>query len=104
MQMRRSVVFLSNAVALCVIAGGYVLTDVDRGSAAAHEGSETGQPIFKNVRDYKWTRILPDLGERSPEICFLHVDPKTGATKLMIRAPRRFTFANTGTARMRRTR
>jgi quercetin dioxygenase-like cupin family protein len=77
----------SNVVALCLIACGSALISVDRGMrAAAHEGAKAGQPIFKCVHDYKWTRILPDLGERSPEICFLHVDPKTGAAKLMIHA------------------
>ena len=43
------------------------------------------QPIFKSLQDYQWTKILPDLGDSSPEICVVHVDPKTHATKLMIR-------------------
>jgi mannose-6-phosphate isomerase-like protein (cupin superfamily) len=42
-------------------------------------------PIFKNLTDLKWDKILPDLGESSPEICFLRVDPKTHATALLIR-------------------
>jgi mannose-6-phosphate isomerase-like protein (cupin superfamily) len=42
-------------------------------------------PIFKNVSDLKWDKILPDLGENSPEISFLHIDPKTHATSLLIR-------------------
>jgi mannose-6-phosphate isomerase-like protein (cupin superfamily) len=42
-------------------------------------------PIFKNVSDLKWDKIIPDLGENSPEICFLRVDPKTHATSLLIR-------------------
>jgi mannose-6-phosphate isomerase-like protein (cupin superfamily) len=42
-------------------------------------------PIFKNLSDLKWDKIIPDLGENSPEICFLHVDPKTHATSLLIR-------------------
>jgi mannose-6-phosphate isomerase-like protein (cupin superfamily) len=42
-------------------------------------------PIFKNLSDLKWEKILPDLGESSPEICFLRVDPKTHATSLLIR-------------------
>ncbi len=35
----------------------------------------------------KWGKIVPELGERSPEITILHVDPKTQATQLMIRVP-----------------
>ena len=42
-------------------------------------------PIFKNVSDLKWDKIIPDLGENSPEICFLRVDPTTHATSLLIR-------------------
>jgi mannose-6-phosphate isomerase-like protein (cupin superfamily) len=42
-------------------------------------------PIFKNLSDLKWNKIIPDLGESSPEICFLHIDPKTNATSLLIR-------------------
>jgi len=30
-------------------------------------------------------KIIPDLGENSPEICFLRVDPKTLATSLLVR-------------------
>jgi len=37
------------------------------------------------VSDLKWDKILPDLGESSPEICFLRVDPKTHAASLLIR-------------------
>ena len=44
--------------------------------------------IFKNYKDLKWDKILPDLGDSSPEICILHVDPKTKATKLLIRTPK----------------
>src|SRR6266536_3099073 len=52
------------------------------GEATANE------PIFKKLSELKWDKILPDLGESSPEICILHVDPKTQATKLLIRAPK----------------
>jgi mannose-6-phosphate isomerase-like protein (cupin superfamily) len=45
-------------------------------------------PIFKNLADLKWDKIIPDLGENSPEICFLRVDPKTHATSLLIRTPK----------------
>ena len=42
-------------------------------------------PIFKNLSDLKWDKIIPDLGESSPEICMLRVDSKTGASSLLIR-------------------
>jgi len=46
------------------------------------------EPIFKKLSDLKWDKILPDLGESSPEICILRVDPKTQATQLLIRTPK----------------
>lgn len=42
-------------------------------------------PIFQKLADAKWEKILPDLGKNSPEICFLHIDPRTRATQLLIR-------------------
>ena len=50
--------------------------------------ADTPQAIFKNYQDLKWDKILPDLGDSSPEISILHMDPKTKATKLMIRTPK----------------
>ena len=43
--------------------------------------TDTSEAVFKNYNDLKWEKILPDLAENSPEICILHVDPKTKATK-----------------------
>lgn len=67
--------------------------------AVSGRGGETSEPAqgaaadapqaaFRNYQDLKWARILPDLAENSPEICILSVDPKTQATKLMIRTPK----------------
>src|SRR5262245_36329105 len=52
------------------------------------EKKEMPQAIFKNYKDLKWEKILPDLGDSSPEICILQVDPKTKAAKLLIRTPK----------------
>lgn len=57
--------------------------EADQGPAAG-----TTQAVFRNYQDFKWEKILPDLGGNSPEICILGIDPKTQATKLMIRAPK----------------
>ena len=69
-------IFLALAVA--------ALTQID--AQSSEPATTAGDvPIFKNLSDLKWDRILPDLGENSPEICFLHSDPKTHATSLLIR-------------------
>jgi quercetin dioxygenase-like cupin family protein len=70
---------------LCVATNvrGAETRDVAQGGTA-----DTPQALFRNYEDFTWSKILPDLGESSPEICILGVDPKTQATKLMIRAPK----------------
>jgi mannose-6-phosphate isomerase-like protein (cupin superfamily) len=50
--------------------------------------ANAAEPIFKKLSDLKWDKIIPDLGESSPEICILRVDPKTQATSLLIRTPK----------------
>ena len=48
------------------------------------------QAIYLKFQDLKWDKIAPELGDRSPEIAILHVDPSTQATKLTIRVPKDF--------------
>jgi quercetin dioxygenase-like cupin family protein len=48
------------------------------------------QPIYLKFEDMKWEKIVPELGDGSPEIVILRVDPGTQATKLMIRVPKNF--------------
>src|SRR5947208_4953948 len=56
---------------------------------AGHTGAGAmPQPMFSKYDELKWDKILPDLGADSPEISVLHVDPRTQATKLMIRTPK----------------
>ncbi len=52
--------------------------------------AEPAHAMNLNPGQMKWERIFPELGEKSAEISILHVDPKTGATQLMIRVPRNF--------------
>jgi mannose-6-phosphate isomerase-like protein (cupin superfamily) len=57
-------------------------------SPAAAAAAKPPAPVFTKLSDVKWEKILPDLGENSPEICILRVDPKTQATSLLIRTPK----------------
>ena len=61
---------------------------VDEATAISPAAVTANGPEFKNLSDLKWDKILPDLGADSPEICILHVDPKTQATQLLIRTPK----------------
>jgi mannose-6-phosphate isomerase-like protein (cupin superfamily) len=46
--------------------------------------------MFVKAQDMEWKKIMPELGDNSPEIVILHVDPQTQATQLMIRVPKNF--------------
>lgn len=76
---------------LCLLlAASLVLAEDSKQDSKSHkEAATTATPpmIFSNYEDLKWDKILPDLGENSPEICILRIDPKTQATSLLIRAP-----------------
>jgi ChrR Cupin-like domain len=50
----------------------------------------TDHPLYLKFQHLKWEKIVPQLGDGSPEIAILRVDPKTGATQLMIRTPKNF--------------
>jgi mannose-6-phosphate isomerase-like protein (cupin superfamily) len=71
---------LSLVVALASVAPSHAQLSPKEGHKAEAE--------FKNYKDLKWDKILPDLGDSSPEICILHVDSKSKATKLLIRTPK----------------
>jgi hypothetical protein len=55
---------------------------------SAQTSPGTPEAMFANYQDFKWKKILPDLGDSSPEISILQVDPQTQATKLVIRTPK----------------
>ena len=50
--------------------------------------SPSDQPLFQDLSQAPWKKMLPDLGDASPEIAILHIDPKTEATQLLIRTPK----------------
>jgi quercetin dioxygenase-like cupin family protein len=59
-------------------------------TVAAPAPTETGPdgPIFKQLPEVQWVKMLPELGDASPEMAILHEDSKTHATQLLIRAPK----------------
>lgn len=72
--------FSAVSFGLVALALSYIPAQTIEATSATTEG-----PIFKNVSDLQWNKIVPDLGESSPEICILRIDQKTGATNLLIR-------------------
>ena len=85
--MKITLVILAAAVAFVTGATSTTAAGAD-GAAKEAARTDTPQMIFSNYEDLKWNKILPDLGENSPEICILRIDPKTQATSLLIRTPK----------------
>lgn len=65
------------------------------GLAATIEGLPNQAPpdsphyFSVNYQNAQWQKIVPELGDASPEITILRVDSKTQATHLLIRNPRK---------------
>jgi quercetin dioxygenase-like cupin family protein len=78
--MRSHLRTVTNILAAFLISSGVAV--------AAEPTPAPAQPMFQKLQDLKWAKILPDLGEMSPEIAILRVDPKTQATQLLIRTPK----------------
>ncbi|MGB8898836.1 MAG: cupin domain-containing protein [Methylocella sp.] len=54
----------------------------------SHDGS--AHAVYQKFQDLKWEKLIPELGAASAEIAILNVDPKSGATQLMIRSPKNY--------------
>jgi quercetin dioxygenase-like cupin family protein len=54
-----------------------------------HKPATGSQAMSVRYDDAKWQTMVPELGDASPQIAILRVDPKTQATQLLIRAPKR---------------
>ena len=50
--------------------------------------AKAGQATGARYEDLQWQAIIPDLGDDSPLISILRVDPVTRATHLLIRVPK----------------
>lgn len=81
----KAVLYVTMAILVCFAVSGRAQQPKETAHGAKADMPEA---VFKNYKDLKWDKILPDLGESSPEVCILHVDPKTKATKLLIRTPK----------------
>jgi quercetin dioxygenase-like cupin family protein len=73
---------------------GLLLLVVVLGVARSNSGvtpAADGAPQAMSARfeDVKWQTMVPDLGNDSPQISILRVDPKTNATQLLVRTPKK---------------
>lgn|SRR5690349_1437190 len=52
-------------------------------------GVSTAQAMNADFNNLKWQTIVPELGTDSPQISILRVDPRSQATQLLIRLPKK---------------
>jgi quercetin dioxygenase-like cupin family protein len=79
----------SNKIALALAA--FLVPTLLPGQSATEPKVPAGharQALSIKYEDAKWRPIIPELGEDSPQIAILRVDPRTHATQLLIRAPK----------------
>ncbi len=76
--------FMKNAMLTMITAGLLAVIPM-----TAQPSPDASVPaVYTKYGDVKWEKLHPELGANSEEIAILHVDPKTGATQLMIRCPK----------------
>jgi quercetin dioxygenase-like cupin family protein len=57
--------------------------------ATSQPGMSPQHAISAGYENLQWQPIVPELGTDSPQVSILRVDPKTQATQLLIRMPKR---------------
>ena len=74
-------------------AASFLLLVVARAEEAKSGGAPStdsaSQAMSVRYEDLKWQTMVPELGNDSPKITILRVDPKTQATQLLIRTPKK---------------
>jgi quercetin dioxygenase-like cupin family protein len=83
--MKRNLIVAVVVITVSLLASKYAAE-----TKASSDQTMSNKPgaIFTDYQDFKWNKILPDLGDSSPEIAILHIDTETQATKLAIRIPK----------------
>ena len=77
-------------ILLMIIAASPATAQTDAPPLHATHHGNPAQAAYQKFSDLKWDKLVPKEGAGSPEITFLHVDPKSGATQLMIRTPKNY--------------
>ena len=66
-----------------------VLSAAQTKSSGTPGTNSASQAMSARYEDLVWQPIVPELGNDSPQISILRVDPKTNATQLLIRTPKK---------------
>jgi mannose-6-phosphate isomerase-like protein (cupin superfamily) len=74
-------------VAILLLIVVFTVAQSQSGETAATGSSS--QAMSARYEDLMWQTMVPELGNDSPQISILRVDPKTKATQLLIRTPKK---------------
>jgi quercetin dioxygenase-like cupin family protein len=86
MSTRRRIQACSVVILLVLFA---VLGTARSNNGGTPAGGVSPQAMSARFEDAKWQTMVPELGNDSPQISILRVDPKTNATQLLIRTPKK---------------
>ena len=78
------------ATRFVAIMGCLALLAAIQPSSAQDDRHVLAIPMTVKLADVKWTPMFPELGDRSPQISILRIDPVTQATQLLVRIPKNF--------------
>ena len=69
------------ALAAFILTGTAVLSQSGGANVDGQPAKDpSDEPIYRKFQDLKWEKIIPELGDASPTMTILHVDPTTHAT------------------------
>jgi mannose-6-phosphate isomerase-like protein (cupin superfamily) len=88
MEERMGIRFVDKLVFVGLTGSVIGLVPLPAGAAPAPAKTGPDTPIFKPLSEVQWTKMLPELGNASPEMAILHEDSKTHATQLLVRSPK----------------
>ena len=80
----------SSAFLLAMLPMMIVVLPAAAQTSAPPSHDDAPHAIYQKYQDLKWEKLRPELGADSAEITILNVDPKSGATQLMIRSPKNY--------------
>jgi len=73
-------------VAAAILAAAAVTFPQTPGGPPASCPDPSKCPVYLRAEDIQWEKAFPDLGPDGPDLAVVHVNPKTQATQLLVRA------------------
>jgi quercetin dioxygenase-like cupin family protein len=81
-------IMLRLSIVAAVLADAAFTLAQTAGTAPASCPDPSKCPVILRAEDLRWEKAFPELGADGPDLALLHVNPRTRATQLLIRAPK----------------